>query len=329
MLALVVRRLAILVPTVLLLSFGVFCLSLTLDPERAAQARAGGENLNLEAFDAAKSELRLDEPIVARYVHWLGRVAQGDLGRSFAKLESVQTADGSEVQGQPVVEAIGEPLPRTLSLVGVAVFFTLLIGIPVGIVGGVRPGSLADRVTVLFATVGLAIPNFWIGMLLVSWLAISSDLLPAVGYVPLSEGWWDWLQHLLIPGFALSLGPAAIVARQMRSALIEVMGQPYIRTAWAKGASVARVVFRHALRNAASAPLTVFGMTLVSLLSGTVIIETLFGINGLGRLVLTAVLSSDVPVLQGIVLLFIVLNVSMNLLIDIAYGFLNPKVRVS
>jgi peptide/nickel transport system permease protein len=148
--------------------------------------------------------------------------------------------------------------------------------------------------------------------------------------VPLAEGgFWEWFSHLIMPGIALSLGPAAIIARQMRSALIDVMGATYIRTAWAKGVSTYRVVFHHALKNAASAPLTVFGVILTSLLGGTVIIETLFGIDGSGLLIVNAVRSSDVPMLQGIVLMFVVATMAINLVIDIIYGYLNPKVRIT
>ncbi len=315
----------------LLLSFGVFSLSLALGTDKAAQTRAGGvEAANLQAVENARKLLHLDDPWYQRYWGWLGNAVQLDFGRSLVRVESVDTEHGQDLQGQSVTGSIKQVIPRTASVVGVAIVFALLIGVPVGIIGGIRPGRLLDRISTVFVTIGLAVPSFWIGMLLVSWLAVSEGWLPAVGYVPISEGGvWGWLEHLLMPGLALSLAPAAVIARQMRAALAEVMGQSYIRTAWAKGASLPRVVVHHALRNAAGAPLTVLGLMLVSLLGGTVIIETLFGIDGVGVLVINAVRSSDVPMLQGIVMMFVVLNIVVNLIIDVIYGFLNPKVRIT
>lgn len=327
---LILRRLLMFVPTFLLVSVGVFALSFGLNPERAAIARAGGQDATPADIAAARAELELDEPVVVRYVNWLGRIVRGDLGRSSVQLVPTQIAGQRTLEGRPVWATISERLPRSLSLMLVSVAFVVLIGVPVGIVGGVRPGSLADRLTMVVTVSGLAIPSFLIGMLLVSWFAIRLDWLPAAGYTTIQEGgYWGWFEHLLLPGFALALGPAALVARQLRSSLIEVMGSPYVRTAWAKGVSLPRVVAHHALKNALSAPLTVFGLSLVSILGSAVIVETLFGISGLSSVVVSAVRSNDIPMLQGVVLLFLVLNMAVNLAIDITYGFLSPKVRVT
>jgi peptide/nickel transport system permease protein len=326
----IARRLLLLFPTMLLLSFVVFALSLVLNPEAAAITRAGGADApSRKAIEQARAELHLDDPWFSRYLAWLGDAVQFDFGRSFVRLEPVPGTDGTAVAGVSVATSIKQVFPRTLSLVLVSGVFILVIGVPIGIIGGVRPGSLVDRLTGVVTTAGLAIPSFFVGMLLVSWLAVGLRVLPAIGYVSISEGGaWEWFRHLILPGIALSLAPAAVVARQMRAGMAEVMGQTYIRTAWAKGASLLRVVMHHAMRNAASAPLTVFGLMMLSLLGGTVIIETLFAIDGVGNLVVQSVRSTDVPMLQGIVLFFIVLNVVMNLVIDIVYGYLNPKVRI-
>ena len=329
MLALVIRRLAILVPTLLLLSFAVFLLSLGLRSDRAAETRAG-ENASVAAIEQAKADLHLDDPLMQRYGGWLGNAVQGDFGRSFVRLETVEDGSGSKQQGVTVSSEVTRALPRTAALIGVAFVFGATMGMVAGIIGGTRPGSLADRVTFVFSAVGLAVPSFWIGMLLVSLFAVRLGWLPAVGYVEISEGgYWAWFEHLLIPGLALGFLPAAIIARQTRAALADVMGSTYIRTAWAKGASLRRVVFHHALKNAASAPLTVFGLVITALLGGTVIIESLFGIDGIGALVVTSVRSSDVPMLQGIVMAFIIVTMFINLLIDIAYGLLDPRVRIT
>jgi peptide/nickel transport system permease protein len=329
MLRLVVRRVAYLIPTLLILSIGVFALSLGLGSDRAAEARAGNnETPNSVALDNARKELNLDKPVLVRYGEWLGHAVRLDFGHSFTKLETVDGPSGPELRGQSVGAAIATVFPRTLSLTLVALVFAVVVGGVAGVIGGVRPGSWADRASMIFSTTGLAIPSFWLGMLLVAWLAVSNRLLPAVGYAEIGQGGvWDWARHLIIPGIALGAAPAAIIARQTRSGLAEVMGSSYIRTAWAKGASLRRVVVRHALRNAAAAPLTVSGLILVQLLGGTVVIETLFGINGIGQLIVGAVRSNDVPVLQACILLFAIFTIVVNLLVDVAYGVINPKVR--
>jgi peptide/nickel transport system permease protein len=330
MIALIGRRLLTVLPTLFVLSILVFSLSLGIGSDRAVSSRVGegsGAQSAL-AIEHAREQLELDKPIPTRYFHWLSHAVTLDFGQSFTKLVTVTGPDGPEVQGQPVAQAIGGAFPRTASLALIAIVVSAVVGLPVGIVGGVRPGSLVDRVLTILATAGLATPSFLVGMLLVIPLAVQHHLLPAVGYTQISDGGlWAWLQHLIIPGIALGLAPAAIVARQTRSAFVDVMSSTFIRTAWAKGASLPRVVFLHALRNAASAPLTVFGLIVAQLFSGVVVIETLFGISGMGGLMVNAVRSSDVPMLQACIMLFAIFTITANLLIDLLYGLLNPKVR--
>ncbi len=327
---LIVRRLAALIPLLFVMSFAIFCLSLGLRPEAAAETRAGGQEATTEAINNAIKALRLDDPFLVRYGRWLGHAATFDLGRSYVKLQTIDTPKGQTLVGVSVTESIKRVLPKTASIIFLATVLAVVIGVGVGILGGTRPGSLGDRISAVFSTIGLAVPNFWIAMMLVWLFAVTLNWLPATGYVSVGKGGIaEWLEHLIMPAFALCLGPAAIIARQMRSSLIDVMGSTYIRTAWAKGASTPRVVYRHALKNAASAPLTVFGVILTSLLGGTVIIETLFGIDGTGLLIVNAVRSSDVPMLQGIVLMFVVATMVINLVIDLLYGYLNPKVRIT
>ena len=327
----IIRRLVSLVPLLFLVSIGLFAISLQLNPDKAAQIRAGGANASsTEVIEQIREELHLDDPIYQRYVEWLGDIVRGDLGNSLVRTQSVTQADGTTVvEGRPVVREIATALPRTLSIVLVGVVFGVVVGTAVGLIGGLRPGSVLDRLSVLFTTCGIAIPSYWLIMLLIIFFSINRDLLPATGYVPLSDGVWPWLSHVLLPGIAVGMAVAAITARQLRASLMDVMGTAYIRTAWAKGSGTARVVGRHALKNAAGSPLTTFGNLLAHMIGGTIVIETLVGIQGLGQLTVNAVRANDIIMLQGIVLFFVVVTVLINLVIDVAYLYLNPKVRIT
>jgi peptide/nickel transport system permease protein len=188
---------------------------------------------------------------------------------------------------------------------------------------------LSDRIATAVATLGIALPSFFIATLLINPLAIDHHWLPAIGYERLGDGVWPWLKHLLLPGCTLGMIIAALQARQIRASLIDVMGSNYVRTAWAKGATARRVVLKHALKNAAAPALTVLGLQFTTLLGGVVILEQLFSIEGLGKRMLQATFSNDIPLIQGFVLMYVVITVTANLLVDIAYGLLNPKVRVT
>jgi peptide/nickel transport system permease protein len=330
MTAIVARRLLFLIPTLFLVSLAVFALSIPMDPEQAARVRAGGaEAQSQEQIDRIAEDLGLNDPFLVRYGRWVSDAVRLDLGNSFVKTRTVQGDDGLETVGVSVTDEIGRVAPRTLSVAGAGLVVGLVIGISVGVASGLRPGSLVDRLTVGATTLGIAMPSFWVAMLLVSWLAIGLGWLPAVSYVPPSAGIGEWLRHLILPGFGLGLFLAAVLARQLRAAVIDVMGSPYIRTAWAKGGTSKRVVVIHALKNAAIPPVTILGLQIASLLSGTVVIEEIFGIEGLGTLTIQAVKASDLPILQGVILLFVVVNVLLNLIVDIVYGFLNPRMRLT
>ena len=172
-------------------------------------------------------------------------------------------------------------------------------------------------------------PSFWLIMLLILAFSVNNGWLPATGYEPIESGIWNWLSHILLPGISVGTGMAAVTARQLRASLMDVMGAPYIRTAWAKGGSSARIVVRHALKNAANAPLTTLGNQFAHLIGGTIVIEKLVGIQGIGLLAVTSVRNNDITMIQGLVLFFVVVTVAINLLIDILYGYLNPKVRLT
>lgn len=327
----IIKRLLSLIPMFLLVSIGLFLISLQLNPDKAASIRAGGPNaVSPEVVESVRHELHLDDPAYVRYGRWLADAARLDLGRSLTRPIPVDDPNGgTKFVGRKVTTEIGQALPRTLSIVGVGLVFGVGAGILVGIVGGLRPGSLIDRLGVVLTTLGIAVPSFWLIMLLILWFSVHRHLLPATGYVPISDGVWPWLSHILLPGIAVGTILAAVLARQLRSALVDVMGAGYIRTAWAKGASAMRVVVRHALKNAANAPLTVVGNQVAHLIGGTIVIETLVGVQGIGQLVVNAVRSNDITMLQGLVLFFVVLTVVINLVIDLLYTYLNPKIRVT
>ena len=326
----ILRRLLTLIPMMFLVSIGLFAISLQLNPDKAAHIRAGGaDNASLEIIESIKRELHLDKPIHERYGRWLFDIVRGDLGESLTRPIPVDTPDGgTEFRGRSVATEIRDAVPRTLSIAMVGVVFGVTVGVTVGLIGGLRPGSLLDRFSVLSTTAGIAMPSFWLIMLLIIAFSVNRDWLPATGYEPLETGVWNWLSRILLPGISVGVAMAAVTARQLRSALMDVMGAAYIRTAWAKGGSSARVVVRHALKNAANAPLTVMGNQFAHLLSGTIVIESLVGIRGLGWLVVTAVRSNDITMIQGLVLFFVVVTVAINLVIDLLYSYLNPKVRV-
>jgi peptide/nickel transport system permease protein len=318
MLGLIARRVLTLVPIMLIVSFGVFMLSALL-PGDPAVTLAGGESATPERIAEITEQLRLDDPLVERYGRWLGDAVRFDFGSSLFVGDRIT-----------VWQEIKTRLPVTASLAFAALGFGLLIGVPIGIVSGMKPGRTIDRIGVSGTSIGLAIPNFFVAMLLIVVLARGRDpFFPTSGFNRLSEGIGPWLKTVTLPALALGLVSASSVARQLRAALIDVMGSNYVRTAWATGQPPLRVVGKYALKNAGIPAVTVVALQLTFLLGGTVIIEQLFGIPGLGSYLIRALTSQDVPVIQGVVLFFVISNVTINLLLDITYGFLNPKVRVT
>jgi peptide/nickel transport system permease protein len=313
--ALILRRLALAVPIVLLVSFAVFSLALLL-PGDPAVAIAGGADASPERIAEIRAELRLDDPFLVQYGRWLGNAVRLDFGRSL-------------ISGRPVAEDLLVKLPVTLSVGAVAVLFALLVSIPGGILAGMRPGSVWDRGIVLSTNLGIAIPSFWLALMLVLVFAVQLGWLPVLGYSRWSESPQDWLRHLVLPAVALSTRMAASLTRQLRAALAEVLSSNYVRTAWAKGATTRRVLIVHALKNSALPAITILGLQMSTLVGGSVIIEQIFGLPGMGSFALRGILSRDLPVIQAVTLVYAVVHVGANLLVDLSYGLLNPKVRVS
>ncbi|EME66792.1 MULTISPECIES: ABC transporter permease [Rhodococcus] len=312
MLRLIGQRLLAVLPLLLIATAITFGLIFLIPGDPAH--RIAGETATPEQIELVRTELGLDQPVVVQYADFLGGLVRGDLGTSFT-------------YKAPVLEMIVDRLPVTVSLTLVAVLVALAVGIPAGIVGGSRPGSWQDRATSVGSTLGVATPNFVLGLILVLVFALQLRVLPATGYTPLAKGVWPWLSHLLLPAIALGLAAAAEIARQLRSSMIEVMQQDYVRTATAKGLGRRSVLWKHALKNAFIPTATVLGMQIAFLLGGTAVIESVFGLKGLGDFAVQAVLSGDLPAIQGVVIFGVFATVVMSLLVDISYGYLNPRTR--
>ncbi|MQA95664.1 MAG: ABC transporter permease subunit [Streptosporangiales bacterium] len=312
MLGLIGRRLLVLLPLLMVISFLVFSLILLI-PGDPAVALAGDQP-DPKRIAEIREMLGLDQPFFQRYLDWLGAVLQGDLGRSL-------------FTDVPVLESLATRLPVTLSLAALAVVFALLLGFAVGSLAALRPGGLLDRFATVAASAGIAVPYFWVGMALVSVFSLGLTWFPAVGYTALSQDPVGWLHHLAIPAIALGLAPAAAVARQARSAMGTVLRGDYIRTARAKGLGPFHVVVKHGMKNAAVPVVTVLGTEAARLIGGTVVMEQLFALPGIGQLAYQAVFNRDFPVVQGVVMAAAVGVLLINLIVDVSYGYFNPRIR--
>jgi peptide/nickel transport system permease protein len=299
----------------LVVSFMCFGL-VTLIPGDPALQLAGGINATPEGVAQVREQLNLDDPFLSQYWSWLNDALHFDLG------QSLQT-------GENVATEIGTYFPITASIVLAAITLGLLIGVTAGVIAGMRPGSLLDKLLMFGTTLGIAVPNFWLAMVLISIFAINLEWFPALGFTKFTDDPMEWLRAVTLPSVGLGVAIAAGLARQVRAALADTMSSSFIRTAWAKGGSTLNVVGKHALKNAATPAVTIIGVQLGALLGATVLIEQIFSIPGLGTYVLRGIGNYDLPVVQGVALMFTVINISLSLLVDISYGLLNPKVRVS
>ena len=295
-----------------LVSLVTFAL-IQLLPGDAAQAIAG-ENATQADVELIRQELGFDRPLVEQYTGWFGDMLTGDFGTSL-------------YTGRPVTDLIIEAAPATLSLTALAIVIAILIGVTAGLIAAVRQGGWLDRAVTSAATIGIAMPSFWVLMLLLLPFAVLNRWLPATGYVPMSSGLWPWLSHLLLPATALGLASAAELARHTRGCAADVLSRPYVRTARARGAAGGWLIRRHVLRNAAIPVITVLGLHVGRLLGGSIVIESVAGISGLGTLAIQAILQRDYTTIQGYVLFSAVIVVAVNLLVDLLYGWINPKVR--
>ena len=314
MLRLFGTRLLMTVPLLLVVSFLIYSL-IVLVPGDPAVALAG-QNPTPDQIEAVRDRLGLNDPFLVQYWRWLSDVFHGNLGKSLFNNEDVW----SSILGR---------LPVSLSLTFLALLLAAILGLTLGMVAGLHPGSWIDRLATVGASIGVALPYFWVGMILVLIFAINNPILPATSYVPLTTSPIDWFKHLIIPALALAIAPMAVIARQTRAAVATIMTEDYIRTAEAKGLSPTRVIAKHALKNAAVPVITVFGIEANRLIGGTVVIEQLFVLPGLGQLTYQSVFARDFPMVQGVLLFTAALVLLINLTVDVSYGYFNPKIRAS
>ena len=307
------RRLPSFLLTLLLISVVTFVV-VQVAPGDPAQLILGTE-APPEALADLRAQLGLDSPLPLQYLSWLSGVLRGDLGVSLR-------------HGRPVTELIAERLPVTLSLAILSLALAVLLAVPLGVLAAIRQHSALDYGVLIFAQAGLALPSFWIGILLILFFALSLRWLPSGGYVPWAENPLDTLRSLAMPVLALGLPVAGVLARLVRASMLEELSRDHIRTARAKGLSEHQVIVRHVLRNALIPTVTLLGLQLGFLLGGSIVIEQVFALPGLGRLVLFAINNRDLPLIQGLVLFIAVLVVGINFLVDIAYTWLDPRISL-
>ena len=306
------RRLLQLVPTLFLVSVLIFGLQQLLPGDPALVM--AGEERDPAVIEQIRRQYRLDQPLPMQYLHWIGNVLSGDLG------ESMRIK-------QPVSELIAAKLPVTVQLATMAMAFALLIGIPAGILSAVKKGSAWDVGANVFALWGLSTPNFWLGIMLIFLFSVKLGWLPASGFVSPFEDWRQSLATTVMPAFVLGNAIAAVLMRHMRSAMLQAMGSDYVRTARAKGLVEKTVVLKHALRNALTPVITLGALEFGTLLSGAVLTEQVFSIPGFGKLIVDAVFNRDYAVVQGVVLVTATVYILLNLLADVLYVLVNPRLR--
>lgn len=312
MLRLILSRLVAAIPVMGVVAIFVF-LMLRLSPGDPAAILAG-DQATAEVIAAIRADLGLDRPIPEQFVTWLGQLLQGDLGRSV-------------LSKQPVAIMIGQRVEPTLSLALMTLAFSILVAVPLGVIAAWKQGSWLDRGIMALSVAGFSIPVFVLAYILIYVFSMQLDWLPVQGFTPISQGLLPFLENIALPTLALSFIYIALFARITRAAMLEVLGEDYIRTAYAKGLKERVVLTRHALRNAAVPIVSVIGIGFALLIGGVVITETVFNIPGVGRLVVDAVLARDYPIIQGVILLFSGIYVLINLGIDIAYVLLDPRIR--
>ncbi len=309
---LILRRLVATIPVLLLVTAGVFALiHLTPgDPIDAMMAESVDDSVKREL----RRDLGLDRPLYLQYATWMGRLLRGDLGHSIRNRE-------------PVIENVGRRIKPSLQLAGLAMAISLLVATPIGILSAARRNSTLDRFGTSFALFGICMPNFLIALLLIFLFGVTLRWLPISGYVDPMEEPWEGLRSLALPAITLGLALAAVITRTLRSSMLEALSEDYIRTARAKGLSEGAVIRAHALKNALIPVVTVLGLQLGTLIGGAVITEYVFALPGVGRLVVDAVFARDYPLVQGVVLLIAVGFILSNLMVDLLYGWIDPRIR--
>lgn len=315
MYAYILRRLLALIPVLLLVSIIVFII-MRLIPGDPIDVMYGVEGISQETRAAIERKLGLDQPLPVQYLRWLGRFVTGDWGVSF-------------VNGQPVFDTIVRKLPATYFLAVSSMLIALLLSVPLGIIAAFKRNSGVDYAAMVLALLGISIPDFWMAIMLVLVFALRLRWLPSIGFVSPFESPVLGLKHLILPAFALGTALTGTFTRLTRSSLLEVLSEDYVRTARAKGLSERTVILIHALKNAMIPMVTVMGMWFGFLLAGAVVIESVFAWPGVGQLLIQSILSRDYPTIQNVVLLVSMSFVLVNLLVDVTYTILDPRIRLS
>jgi peptide/nickel transport system permease protein len=312
MVSYILRRIVATLPVMAIVALFVFSL-LHLAPGDPAVVIAGDQASPADV-EHIRQSLGLDRPFLVQFGIWLWGILHGDLGTSiFTNL--------------PVASLIAQRIEPTLSLMAITLVLSVLVAVPLGVVAAWKAGSWVDRTIMALAVFGFSVPVFVVGYLLAYVFALQFEWLPVQGYTPLAEGFWPWLQNLILPAVALGCVYIALIARITRASMLEVLQQDYIRTARAKGLGQRNILFLHALKNAAVPIVTVIGIGIALLIGGAVVTESVFAIPGLGRLTIDAILRRDYPVIQGIVLMFSFLYVLVNLVVDLIYTLVDPRIR--
>ncbi|MCF3935692.1 ABC transporter permease [Acuticoccus sp. M5D2P5] len=312
MLAYAVRRLIATIPVLFIVAVLIFML-LHLGPNDPAAVIAG-DFAQPEHIERIRQQLGLDQPLYAQFFDWIWRVLQGDLGASI-------------YNQQPVLNLVLQRAEPTIALTLSTISFAVIVGIPMGVLAAWKAGSIVDRVVMVLAVTGFSLPVFVLGYILVYVFALNLQLLPVQGYVSYKDGLVPFFRSLVLPTLSLGMIYVALIARMTRASVIEVLNQDYIRTARAKGLSTPPILLIHALKNAAIPIVTTIGLGIALLISGVVVTETVFAIPGVGRLTVDAIVRKDYPVIQGVLLIFTVVYVLLNLLVDLSYSLFDPRIR--
>ena len=312
MLIFIARRLLATIPVLAMVAIFVF-LMLRLTPGDPAAVIAG-DNATGDQVEAIREKLGLNQPLLTQFVIWSGKSLQGDFGESFFFKKTV-------------AELIVQRIEPTLALSIFTIILAIVIAVPLGVLAAHRSGGWLDRAVMGFSVLGFSVPVFVVGYLLIYLFAIQLAWVPVQGYTPLTSDFGEFLRRLILPSVTLAIIYVALIARITRASVIEVLGEDYIRTARAKGLTNRVVLMRHALRNAAVPIVTVIGIGIALLIGGAIVTESVYNIPGLGRLVVDAVLARDFPVIQAVILMFSFVYVLINLVIDIAYSFFDPRIR--
>ncbi len=312
MLAYVIRRILATIPVMGVVAIFVFSL-LYLSPGDPA-AIIAGDQATTEVVEQIRQQLGLNEPFLNQFGWWIWKVLHGDLGHSI-------------FANQPVSRMILQRVEPTVALAICSMLISVVIAVPLGVLAAWKAGTWIDRLVMAFAVLGFSFPSFVIGYLLIFGLSLWANVLPVQGYVSISKGFFAFLPNIVMPSLTLGIVLIALIARMTRTSMLEVLSQDYIRTAQSKGLSNAKVLVGHALKNASIPIVTTIGLAFALLISGVVVTETVFAIPGIGRLTVDAILRRDYPVIQGLVLVFSASYVLVNLLVDISYTFLDPRIR--